>query len=178
MGDEIAYLMPTKCKIFLGKGRCPLTTPARGPASWTPVNTSIAHRLSFPQFKIEWRPCMWISVRKWGRAGGPRPNFHFWWQSGEMNHSGESKIGGSMESLVEMIQIENSLRNYVNFTLGNRFSWAFKTLKPISFRGLRPLDPCAKIEYPMKIVQINNSVQNYMWILPPILPSKMGFLGL
>ena len=75
---------------------------------------------------------------------------------------GESKIGGSMESLVEMIQIENSLRNYVNFTLGNRFSWAFKTLKLISFRGLRPLDPGAMIEYPMKIVQINNSVQNYM----------------
>ena len=41
MGDEIAYLMPTKYKIFLGKVCCPLTTPARGPASWTPVNTSL-----------------------------------------------------------------------------------------------------------------------------------------
>ena len=44
MGNEIAYLMPTEYKIFLGKGalgRCPLTTPARGPAPWTPANTSL-----------------------------------------------------------------------------------------------------------------------------------------
>ena len=33
--------------------------------------------------------------------------------AGEISHSGEFKIGGSMESLVEMVQIENSLRNYV-----------------------------------------------------------------
>ena len=46
-----------------------------------------------------------------------------------------------MESLVEIVQIENSLRNYVNFTVGNGFSWAFKTLKPMSFRGVRPLEP-------------------------------------
>ena len=40
------------------------------------------------------------------RAGGLP---HFWWQSGEMSHSGEFKIGGSasMEYLVEMVQIEN-----------------------------------------------------------------------
>ena len=56
------------------------------------------------------------------------------------------------------IQTVNSLRNYVNFTLGNRFSWAFKTLKPISFRGLRPWTPSAMMESPMKIVQIDNSV--------------------
>ena len=42
---------------------------------------------------------------------------------------------------VEMVQIDNSLQNYVNFTLGNGFSWAFKILKPMSFRGLRPLNP-------------------------------------
>ena len=74
-----------------------------------------------------------------------------------------------MESLVEMVQIETSLRNYVNFTLGNRFSRAFKTLKPMSFGGLRPLDlrggpggSGARMESPMKIVQIDNSVRNYM----------------
>ena len=38
---------------------------------------------------------------------------------------GEFEIGGSMEFLVEMVQIENSLRNYVNFTPANGFSWAF-----------------------------------------------------
>ena len=32
--------------------------------------------------------------------------------SGEMSHSGEFETGGSMESLVEMVQIENSVRNY------------------------------------------------------------------
>ena len=30
----------------------------------------------------------------------------------------------------------------VNFTLQNRFSCTFKVLKPMSFRGLRPLVPC------------------------------------
>ena len=49
-----------------------------------------------------------------------------------MSHLGEFTIGGSMESLMEMVQIENSLQNYVNFTPGNRFSWAFKTLKPVT----------------------------------------------
>ena len=29
----------------------------------------------------------------------------------------------------------------VNFILRNRLSWTFKVLKPMSFRGLRPLDP-------------------------------------
>ena len=43
-----------------------------------------------------------------------------------MSHSGEFTIGGSMESLVEMVQIENSLRNYVNVTLGNGFSLFLK----------------------------------------------------
>ena len=58
-----------------------------------------------------------------------------------MIHSGEFKIGGSMESVVEMVQIENSLQNYVNFTLWNGFSLAFKTLKPMNFQGLRPPGP-------------------------------------
>ena len=81
-----------------------------------------------------------------------------------MSHLGEFKIGASMESLLQM----------VNFTLGNKFSWAFKTLKPMSFRGLRPWIPGATTESPMKIVQIDNSVQNYMQILPLILSSKTG----
>ena len=29
----------------------------------------------------------------------------------------------------------------VNFTLRNKFSWTFKVLKPMSFQGIRPLDP-------------------------------------
>ena len=37
--------------------------------------------------------------------------------TGENEPLGEFKIGGSMESLVEMVQTENSLRNHVNFTL-------------------------------------------------------------
>ena len=60
-----------------------------------------------------------------------------------MSHTGEIwnwwKHGISGEN---GIQMENSLRNYVNFTIWNRFSWTFKVLKPMSFRGLRPLDPC------------------------------------
>ena len=100
-----------------------------------------------------------------------------------MTVAGNEPFGGNLR-LVEawnlcwkwFIQIENSLQNYMNFTLGNRFSWAFKTLKPISFRGLCSLDPRCHDGISDEIVQIDNSVQNYMWILPPILPSKMGFL--
>ena len=99
MGNQIAYLMPTKYRIFLGKGVLPPYNPL------DPYE-NLAHRLSFPQFKIA--------------KGG---------------------IGGSKAYLVEMVQIENSLRYYVNFTLVNGVSWAFKTLKPTSFRGLRSLDP-------------------------------------
>ena len=31
-----------------------------------------------------------------------------------------------------MVQIEKSLQNYVNFTLCQELSWAFKTLKPMN----------------------------------------------
>ena len=73
---------------------------------------------------------------------------------GENEPGGGVIIVGSMESLVEMVQIENSLQNYVNFTPGNGFSWALTTLKPKSF----PSMPGAT----MKMVQIENSSQNNM----------------
>ena len=41
----------------------------------------------------------------------------------------------------DMIKTE-TWSDHVNFTLRNRFSWTFKVLKPMSFRGLGPLDPC------------------------------------
>ena len=83
MGYEIAYLMPTNYKMFLGKGRCPLTTPAR------PLNPCEQVR---SQFKMEWRP--WISVCKGGGAGLPLPPI-FSWQSGEISHSGNLKLEDS-----------------------------------------------------------------------------------
>ena len=51
-----------------------------------------------------------------------------------------------MESLVEMVQIENSLRNYVNFTISNRFSWASKTLNPCASWDSGPWTPGATME--------------------------------
>ena len=98
---------------------------------------------------------------------------------------GNEPLGGNFK-LVEAwnllwkwcIQIENSLRNYVNFTPGNRFSWAFKTLKPISFRGLRPLD----LRCHDGISDENSTNRQFSAKLyvnsALILPSKMGFLGL
>ena len=46
----------------------------------------------------------------------------------------------------------------------------------MSFQELHPWPPATKgvesdIESPVKMVQIENSLQNNMWILPPILPS-------
>ena len=105
---------------------------------------------------MEWCPC--ISVHK----GASAPIFD------DSEPLRDFKIGGNMECLVEMVQIENSFRN-VNFTLWNRFSWAFlKTLKPMSFRGLRPLDPRCHNGILDRNSTIDNSVQNYMWILPLI----------
>ena len=47
MGTEIAYPMPTKYKIFLGKGALPPYNPRQGASP-------LDHKLSFPQFKMEW----------------------------------------------------------------------------------------------------------------------------
>ena len=54
----------------------------------------------------------------------------------EMSHSGEFKIVGSMESLVEMVQI--IFTKLYEFYLLKRVFMAFKTLKPMSFRGSAP----------------------------------------
>ena len=99
--------------------------------------------------------------------------------TGEISHSGYLNLVEAWNLWWKWcIQIENSLRNYVNFTLGNRFSWVFKTLKPISFRGLRPLDP----QCHDGISDENSTNRQFSAKLyvnsAPILPFKMGFLGL
>ena len=53
----------------------------------------------------------------------------------------------------------------------NGFSWAFKMLKPMSFRELNPEPPAPGVWnlwhwFPVKLVQIENSLQNDMWIYP------------
>ena len=158
MGKVIAYLMPTKCKIFLGKGALLPYNPCQGASPLDPCQ-HLAHRLSFPQLKIEWCPC--ISVRKGLMAVRG------------MSHPGEFKIGRSMECLIEMVQMKNSLRKYVHFTLWNGFSWAFKTLKSMSFGGSAPWTPRATMESPMKIVQFSAKLHVDF---TPILPSKI-FVG-
>ena len=47
MGNEIAYLMPTEYKIFLGKGALPSYNPRQGASPWTPSNTSLTDCLSY-----------------------------------------------------------------------------------------------------------------------------------
>ena len=61
MGNEIAYPMPTKYKIFLGKVALPPYNPL-DPGEY------LARRPSFPQFKMEW--CPYTSMCK-GRARPP-----------------------------------------------------------------------------------------------------------
>ena len=140
--------MPTEYKIFLGKGVLPPYSPRQGASPLNPCE-HLAHRLSFTQFKMEWSPCI---VRK---GGGP----HFWWQSGKRAIRGNFEIGGSMESLVEMVQIEKSLQNYVNFTLWKGLSWAFKHYNPWASGGSTPWTPGAMMESPVKIVQIEANWQ-------------------
>ena len=133
MGHEIAYLMPIEYKIFLGKGALPPYNPRHWgqPSAPSPLDPCehLAHRLSFSQFKMEWRPCIGVS------KGGPGARPSFLMTVAGKEPLGEFKIGGSMESLVEMVQIEKSLRNYVNFTLWKGLSWAFKTLNPLASGG-------------------------------------------
>ena len=97
MGNDIAYLMPTKCKIFLGKGRSPFTTPARGPASWTPAYTSLT---DCPSHNSKLNDAQ--HVNKCAQMGGRKaaPQYHFWWQLGKVSHSGNLKL---VEALVEMV---------------------------------------------------------------------------
>ena len=103
----------------------------------------LTHETVLPTIQNGMTPMHKRAQRGPGGVGGLRPLPPFLMTVGGNEPLGEFGIGGSMESLMKMValQIENSFRNYVNFTLRNGFSWAFKTLKPMSFRGLRPLDP-------------------------------------
>ena len=161
MGNEIAYLMLTENNIFLGKGALPPYNPRQG--ADRPLRTPCSQTV-LPTIQNGMMP-----MHRCEQRGGWGPGPHFWWQSGEKSHSGE--LGGSMESLVEMVQIEKALQNYVNFTLWKGLSWAFKTLKPMSFRGRN----LRWKQFKLKL--IDNSVRNYMWILPRSYPLKRVFLG-
>ena len=84
LGNEIAYLMPTEYKIFLGKGALPSYNPRQRASPLDPCE-HIAHRMSFPQFIMEWRPC--IGVRK---GGGAAPIFDD--SRGEKSNPGNLKL--------------------------------------------------------------------------------------
>ena len=127
---------------FLKQGVLSPCNLHQGASSLDPCE-HLAHRVSFLQFKIEWRPC--ISGTQRGRGcgvGAAAIPPIFWWQSGEMSHSGEFTI-----VTVEAWNLWwkwYKLRIYykVMCTLGgNRFSLTFKVLKPTSFWGLCTLDP-------------------------------------
>ena len=77
MGTEIAYLMPIKNKIFLGKGRCPLTTPARVPAPWTPANTSLTDCPSHNSKLNDAHACEKVCAKGGGRGQECRALSHF-----------------------------------------------------------------------------------------------------
>ena len=78
---------------------------------------------------------------------------------GEMSHAGELKIGGTMEPLVEMVQIENSLQNYRKFTL-KRVFLGFQNTETHELPGGSVPGPRCYDGSPLKKVQIDNSVRN------------------
>ena len=53
MGNEIAYLMPTEYKIFLGKGALPPYNPRQG-ASALDTWEHLAYRLSLSSHNSKW----------------------------------------------------------------------------------------------------------------------------
>ena len=143
------YHVPTKYKIFLSKGVLSPCNLRQGASSLNPCE-HLAHRVSFPQFKLDWMTPMHKRRYAKGKGcgvGAEAPPPIFWWQLGEMSHSGEFTIGhgGSMESGHGISGGNGTnlrIQSYMNFTLGgNKFSWTFKVVKPTSFRGLCTLDP-------------------------------------
>ena len=161
---KLRILCQPNTKFSYVRGRCPLTTPARGANPLDPCER-LTHRLSFPQFKMEWRP--WISLQK--REGCPP---HFWWQSGKMS------LSGNLKSVEE--QAWNLWWKCTNweFITKLREFYSFKTLKPMSFRGLRPLDPrCHKGISDENSTNWQFSAKLHVNVTPRSYPLKQVFLG-
>ena len=138
------YHVPTKYKIFLSKGVLSPCNLRQGASSLDPCE-HLAHSECPSHNSTDAR----ATVRK-GKGcgvGAAAPPPSFWWQLGEMSHSGEFTIGhgGSMESGHGISGGNGTnlrIQSYMDFTLcGNKFSLTFKVLKPTSFRGLCTLDP-------------------------------------
>ena len=171
---KLHILCPPNTKFFLGKGALPLTTPTRGPAPGplrTPRSQTVLPTIQNGMTRMHKHS---QSLKREGRSP------HFWWQSGEMSHSrtrGNLKLVEAWNLWRKWYKLRIHYEIIVNFTLGNGFHGLFKTPKPMSCWVLRPLTPSATMESLMKYTNWQ-SVWIYMWILPPILPSKTVFLGL
>ena len=57
------------------------------------------------------------------------------------HHNKHAKKKHECEDMIKT-EARKTWSDHVNFTLRNRFSWTFKVLKPMSFRGLCPLALC------------------------------------
>ena len=107
---KLPILRLPNTKFSKARGAAPLQPPL-GSQPPGPLRTTCSQTV-LPTIQNGMTPMHKRAQRS--RAGG-RP-FPFL-MTGENEPLGEFKIGGSMESLVEMVQTENSLRNHVNFTL-------------------------------------------------------------
>ena len=95
---SMIYHVPTKYKIFLSKGVLSPCNLRQGASSLDPCK-HLAHRVSFPQFKIEWRPC--INKGEGGAEWGLRPLLPFFddsWGKWATRGNLQLVISGSMES--------------------------------------------------------------------------------
>ena len=140
MGNEIAHLILTVYKIFVGKGALPPYNPRQGAS---PLDRTPRSQTVLPTIQNGMTP-----MRRCEQRGGRGPGPHFWWQSGEF-HSGEFKICGSMESLVIGTNWEIITKLCEFYPLKR----AFKHCNPWASRGSAPWTPGAMMESPMKIVQ-------------------------
>ena len=155
MGNEIAHLMPTKYKIFLGKEALP-------PCSQTVL----------PTIQNGMMP---ISVCKGGKEGGRTASLIFDDSRGKWASRGNLKLVEAWNIWWKWYKLRIHYKIMWILPSGMGFLGLLKHSETHELPGALSPDP--RCHNGMKIVQIDNSVQNYMWILPLILPPKTGFLG-
>ena len=155
MGNEIAYhdiSWAHQIQNFLKQGGAVSLQPPPGGQLPGPLRTPRSQSV-LPTIQ-NWMTPMHKQRGRGCGVGAAAPPPIFWWQLGEMSHSGEFTIGhgGSMESghgisggngtnlriYYKVMWILPSAETSFN-------SWTFKVLKPTSFRGLCTLDPARDV---------------------------------
>ena len=165
MGNEIANPMPTKYKIFLGKGVLPLTTPTSGPAPGplrTPrsqtVLPTIQNGMTPMHKRVQgggWRAAALASFFMTVGGNEPLGGIYNWW-----NHGISDGNGTNWEFITKLCEFYLRKRGFLDFL-------NTKTREPRCHNGILD-ENSTNWQFSAKL-HVNFTT---------ILPYKTGFLGL